>query len=281
MSFGVSFTIHSMFKLFESNRADVTHITHHQIERQYIEIVRTARKNSIALKMRAEHPVILVPKHYSDQQLTRVLSNHQVWLEQNLVELKQRHLSQLEPAVFNGEWGASFEFLGQSVKLVRGREKQGEASLLKSGNSGVNIHASSQVWITGQQCHIIETLQNGSQRCAAIEAFMIQSALEYLRTQLNNYARQIGVTYQSIKVRGYKSRWGSCYPDGRLQFNWRLMQAPTWVIDYVVVHELCHLVHPDHSRNFWALVQAHYPKTHEAKAYIKQHGKQWIAFLQK
>ncbi len=268
MSFRVSFTICSMFKLFESNRANVTQITHYQIEHQNVEIVRTARKNSIALKMRAEHPVILVPKHYSNQQLTRVLSNHQSWLEQNLAELKQRHLSQLEPAVFNGEWGESFEFLGQPVKLVR-------------GNSGVNFNASSQVWITDQQCHIIETLQSGSQRCVAIEAFMIQSALEYLRTQLDNYAQQIGVTYQSIKVRGYKSRWGSCYPDGRLQFNWRLMQAPTWVIDYVVVHELCHLVHPNHSRDFWALVQAHYPKTNEAKAYIKQHGKQWISFLQK
>ncbi|MCF6345251.1 MAG: M48 family metallopeptidase [Thiomicrorhabdus sp.] len=85
---------------------------------------------------------------------------------------------------------------------------------------------------------------------------------------------------RELLVKGYKSRWGSCCSDGRLQFNWRLWQAPDWVIDYVIVHELCHRVYPNHSKAFWALVMQHYPKTNEAKRMIKQQGKRWIKFLE-
>jgi hypothetical protein len=109
---------------------------------------------------------------------------------------------------------------------------------------------------------------------------MVCALKKYLASKLEQYTKQIGVTHQSVTVKGYKSRWGSCSSDGRLQFNWRLMQAPRWVIDYVMVHELCHIIHPNHSREFWALVQKHCPKRDEAKRYFKQHGSMWIQFLQ-
>ncbi|VAW44621.1 Putative predicted metal-dependent hydrolase [hydrothermal vent metagenome] len=260
-------------------------ITHHQIGERDLEVVRTARKDSIALKVRADRHnrvVILVPKRYSNRQLTKVLLANQSWLSRSLIKLEQQWLSQFEFSVFTGEWGESFDFLGQPVILVRADiGVQGELSLFKRGCSGAeNLNLPFQVRILNHQCHIAKSLATRQQRCAAIEAFMIQTAQNYLPAQLTHYAQQIGVTCQRVQVKGYKSCWGSCSPDGRLQFNWRLMQAPNWVIDYVVVHELCHLIHPNHSRDFWALVQQHYPKTNEAKAYIKQYGVQWIHFLQ-
>ncbi|CAN8141022.1 conserved hypothetical protein [uncultured Thiomicrorhabdus sp.] len=66
-----------------------------------------------------------------------------------------------------------------------------------------------------------------------------------------------------------------------MQFNWKLLQAPKWVVDYVIVHELAHLVHPNHSRDFWNLVQQHYPETLKAKVYLKQSGNQMMQFLAK
>ncbi|VAW50067.1 hypothetical protein MNBD_GAMMA04-1128 [hydrothermal vent metagenome] len=266
-----------MFKLFESNASKSTKITHYPVGDQQLEIVRTTRKNSIALKCRADTPVIFVPKHYSNRQLTKVLLANQTWLMQGVTKLQQQRLSRPEVTVFKGHWGDSFDFLGQSVTL-----KQGELSLFKREvSSAKNRPLFSQVSVLGNQCHLVEHLNTPLQRCNAIEAFMIQTAQVYLAEHLPQLAQQIGVTYQKVGVKGYKSRWGSCHFDGRLQFNWRLWQAPPWVIEYVMVHELCHFVHLNHSKAFWALVQLHCPKTHEAKAYIKQHGQSWIQFLQK
>ena len=249
-------------------KSNMKPITHHQIDDQTLEVVRTTRKNSIALKTRADKVMILVPKHYSNRQLTKVLSGSQAWLSQSLQQLEQRLVSQPNPAKFKGERGETFEFLGQHVTLVC------------ADRGGRNFKQPSHVCILERQCLVNEALQTHSQRGTAIETFMIQTANEYLAEKLPHYANQIGVRYHSVKVKGYKSRWGSCHPEGRLQFNWRLWQAPPWVIEYVMVHELCHLVHLNHSKAFWALVNQHYPKTAEAKLYIKQHGQRWISFLQ-
>ena len=67
-------------------------------------------------------------------------------------------------------------------------------------------------------------------------------------------AEQIGVVYRRIRIAGQRTLWGSCSPRGTLSFNWRLVLAPPEVLDYVVVHELCHLRVPNHSRRFWELV---------------------------
>jgi len=264
MSFRVSFTIYLMFM------SKIKPITSYPVGDQLLDIVRTTRKASIALKLRANNVVIFVPKHYSMRRLTKVLNVNQRWLEQGLKNLEQRRLLQPEYTAFNGCWGDEFDFLGQQVCLVCASE-QGVEKL----NNVI------QAVIVDQQCVLAETLQTNPQRCAAIEVLMRQTAHEHLAEKLPYYADKVGVVYQSATVKSYKARWGSCHSDGRLQFNWRLWQAPPWVIEYVMVHELCHLVHANHSKAFWALVTRHYPQTPEAKQYIKQYGQRWIQFLQK
>lgn len=73
-----------------------------------------------------------------------------------------------------------------------------------------------------------------------------------------------------ITIRDQKTRWGSCYETGTISFNWRLMLAPPEVLDYVVVHELCHLTHMNHSKEFWAKVAEVDPEYKEHIAYLKQ-----------
>ena len=262
---------------------DTQPLTHHQVGVHTLPIVRTVRKNSIALKHReSRHSrnrggevVILVPKTYSNKRLKTVLLSHQTWLEQSLNRLTLRLQKAISLPKFSGKTGESFSFLGEEVVVVYELAEP----------KGKEVSPPPMVHIKNKQCTLrliqARSLKSERQVCLVIESFMKQALQDYLSPVLEHYAQRIGVMYQAVTVKGYKARWGSCYSDGRLQFNWRLIQAPSWVVDYVVVHELCHLVHPNHSRDFWALVQAHYPKTNEAKAYIKQHGKQWISFLQK
>ena len=81
-----------------------------------------------------------------------------------------------------------------------------------------------------------------------------------------------GGNYTSITVRDQKSRWGSCSSRGTLSFNYRLIFAPPHVLDYVVVHELCHLTHMNHSKDFWNMVGTVMPDYKICKNWLKEHG---------
>jgi predicted metal-dependent hydrolase len=91
-------------------------------------------------------------------------------------------------------------------------------------------------------------------------------------------AERIGVSYRRIRIGGQRTLWGSCSPRGTLSFNWRLVLAPPEVLDYVVVHELCHLRVPNHSPRFWELVGRHRPRWREQREWLRDHGQELMAF---
>lgn len=81
-----------------------------------------------------------------------------------------------------------------------------------------------------------------------------------------------GGTYNSISIRDQKTRWGSCSGRGNLSFNWRLILAPPEILDYVVVHELCHLTYMNHSKEFWGLVGKVLPNYKDSRKWLKENG---------
>ena len=100
-------------------------------------------------------------------------------------------------------------------------------------------------------------------RTLALDAFIERSVL---------YAAKMGVAFKKIRLNSAKTRWGSCGPQGNLSFNWRLIQAPTEVLDYVVVHELAHLIERNHSRRFWAKVAQFCPEYKTARKWLREKG---------
>jgi predicted metal-dependent hydrolase len=91
-------------------------------------------------------------------------------------------------------------------------------------------------------------------------------------------AAALGVSYQRITLRDQVSRWGSCSSKGALSFNWRLVLAPHDVLDYVVVHEVCHLVEHNHGPEFWQLVESRRPGYRDSKAWLDAHGWEVLAY---
>lgn len=97
-------------------------------------------------------------------------------------------------------------------------------------------------------------------------------ALTVIPEKVNYYARIMNVTYGRITIRNQKTRWGSCSEKGNLNFNCLLMLVPDEVIDYVVVHELCHLIEMNHSKAFWKQVEQVLPAYKGYRQWLKEHG---------
>lgn len=101
---------------------------------------------------------------------------------------------------------------------------------------------------------------------------LAEQARQVIPERVAYFARQMGVTYGRITIRNQKTRWGSCSSKGNLNFNCRLMKAPPAVLDYVVVHELCHRLEMNHSPRFWAKVEQVMPEYREHRKWLSVNG---------
>ena len=107
---------------------------------------------------------------------------------------------------------------------------------------------------------------------SALEKRYREAAKEHFPKRAAYYAYLLGVSYDRIRIAGQKTRWGSCSSNKTLSFNWKLMLAPPKVLDYVVVHEICHLREMNHSPRFWALVESLMPDYKQQRKWLKENG---------
>jgi predicted metal-dependent hydrolase len=107
---------------------------------------------------------------------------------------------------------------------------------------------------------------------AALSIFLKEVIKLDLKECANSYCKQLGVTYDRISVRDTKGQWGSCSHAANLSFSWRLIFAPKFVMEYLVSHELCHIIEKNHGPKFWKLVGSIYPDYESAKKWLKHNG---------
>ena len=100
----------------------------------------------------------------------------------------------------------------------------------------------------------------------------IARANEKILPRVRQYAQLIGVEYKGTKIVDNRYRWGSCTVKDNINFNWRLIKAPVFVIDYVIVHELAHLIEANHTPRFWNIVRAQIPKMEKARSWLSENG---------
>jgi predicted metal-dependent hydrolase len=132
-------------------------------------------------------------------------------------------------------------------------------------------------WIERQLARRAPTLGLDQVRLGAVDARALARAR--IAEVAQREAAALGVTYERITIRDQRTRWGSCSPRGTLSFNWRLVLAPVEVLEYVVVHELCHLREANHSPRFWALVAHARPTFAEERAWLTRHGWELLAYV--
>lgn len=176
-------------------------------------------------------------------------------------------------------------------KIVRSRRKSigieicpdGEVLVRAPVNAPLNvienlIQERSQ-WIKEHQGMVIERDKARKEMLAALDPITMEDMermgdemLKVFPQRVKMFAEMLNVTYGRITIRNQKTRWGSCSSKGNLNFNCLLMEMPEAIRDYVIVHELCHRIELNHSKRFWALVEAVMPDYKERRRYLKEEG---------
>lgn len=113
---------------------------------------------------------------------------------------------------------------------------------------------------------------NQSNANKLFKEWYINSANKIILPKAKEVVKQIGVKYNSLNILDLKYRWGSCTPKDNIHFNWRIIKAPMTVIEYIIVHELTHLLEANHSPTFWNRVAAQLPNYTNAKQWLKEYG---------
>lgn len=106
----------------------------------------------------------------------------------------------------------------------------------------------------------------------ALKAWLVKESGQYFTGRLDYFCKLMGLEFNRVTIRAQKTRWGSCSKKSNLNFNWKLIMAPKWVIDYVIVHEACHLRHMNHSKEFWSMVESYSKDFKTAKTWLRENG---------
>lgn len=209
----------------------------------------SARAKSFRLSLPPAGPLLTIPVKSRWADAEAFLLRHTDWLSERLPH------------------GAGPQILSAGVELpVRGLPYQIIASGQLRGR--VEVLPDRRISVPGAPEHLPRRLYD----------WLKAEALKDLTEQSALHAQRLGVKVESVRLRSQSSRWGSCSSSGSINYNWRLILAPPFVLDYVAAHEVAHLVEMNHSPAFWATVERTLPEMERGRAWLKAHGRQLMAW---
>ena len=223
------------------------------------EVIRTDRRKTASIKVSDGKVQFIIPKNLSDKRLQSLIQK-----KTPLILKKLNDLSQIKP-VKPKEYisGESFTYLGRNYRL----------KLNKNGLTEIKLKGGQFLLDVDENLTANEKNEFVKQE---LLKWFVSHAEHRLKEKTSRFSKIIGVNPESVKVKSFKSRWGSCTSKGDISFNWKIIIAPHRIVDYVVVHELCHLLHHNHSEKFWKTVQQIIPDCYECRTWLKNYGETLI-----
>ena len=214
-------------------------------------IVRSPRRKKLTITVERDRAIIVhAPESASEETIHRAVDSKRQWLFEKLHHT-QKYQQRAHPPgkeVVNGE---SAPYLGRDYRIEIAETPSGEVEFSRFFTVPSSYRR---------------------KRSEALKAWYIARAQELILPRVEQSAHELGVQFKRAKIVDNRYRWGSCTVNNTVNFNWRLIKAPMFVIDYVVVHELAHLLESNHTARFWNIVRASNPTMEKAKAWLKEHG---------
>lgn len=211
-----------------------------------IKVQQSSRAKRLTLRIDSkEHlPVLTIPKRCSVKKAVEFVETHHNWINKSLESL---------PSVKHFEDGEKISLFGSEVTICHNPE-------LKRGT----FIKEDILYVSGEK----EFLHR------RIKDFIKKEAKQRFYLQSRQLAERLGCTLNDVTIKDTKSRWGSCSSIRNINYSWRIALAPLAVINYLIAHEVSHLKHQDHSRNFWNCVRTLEPESSRGKLWLKLHGKE-------
>ena len=213
------------------------------------EVVYSNRKTIGITVERDRKVVVRAPHQANDGAVRSAIQKKQFWIWRKIRD-PQKYPNPTTPKEFIA--GETFLFLGQQHRVVLTRGKTPTVRL-----EGDHFEIAREYRSIGGEL---------------FRAWYMLQAKAKLPERIAAFAAAMGVSYKRIRICDLRYRWASCTRSGTLTFNWRIIQAPMFVVDYLIVHELAHFLEANHSREFWNIVAVHVPSWERARRWLKQSG---------
>ena len=204
------------------------------------------RARRIAIRVTHEGVVVTKPRRVPKYEIEEFVSRCESWILKRLDEHDIKVVQTLSDRV---------PYLGVE-RVIR-----------QASTSPVRL-AGDEFWAVG------DTVE---QRMKNVVAWMHRRSKPVIRESVSRWSAEMSLPVKRVSIRDQRSRWGSCSIEGSLSFNWRLIMTPQDVLEYIVIHELAHIEHHNHSRQFWALVEHHCPEYRTSESWLNEHGERLMA----
>jgi predicted metal-dependent hydrolase len=214
-------------------------------------IVRSSRRKKLTITVERDKAVVVhAPAATTEEFIAQVVQSKRQWLFDKLNHPQKYQDLPHAPGkeVVNGE---SALYLGQEYPVV----------LTSTASGGVEFSG-----------EFLIPPANQLKRRVVLKDWYVARAQREIALRVNRHAHELGVTVAEVNIVENRFSWGSCTTKDHVNFNWRLIKAPMFVIDYVIVHELAHLLEANHTPRFWNIVRTKAPLAEKAKAWLKGHG---------
>jgi predicted metal-dependent hydrolase len=219
------------------------------------EIKRSLRRRSMSIEVSRARVLVRSPQFVALAELEAFVRSKSAWVQQKLAEQVQQ-LQDFPERRY--EDGASLPFLGSELRLI------------------VRRHTRAQVMREGQALLVFLSARSRLDEAEQVRRLVVgwyqEQALALLGGKTERAAARLGKRCSGVTVRATKSKWGHCTTKGAIQYNWQILLAPEPIVDYLVAHEVSHLVHHNHSPAFWAVVASLCPDYRQRRAWLKAKG---------
>lgn len=217
-------------------------------------LIRSRRKTADIVVERSGEVTVRAPHGASIDRIREVVAGRALWVHRALAEWEELNRKRPKRSFVDGE---GFSYLGRTYRLKLDRNAD-QPLMLRNGR-----------WLMSP---VVLDLGGATAAQKAFRDFYVRKGEQHLAARVQEYAPKVGVRAGSVSVRDLGYHWASCGKAGSLNFHWKLMQAPRSIVDYVVVHELCHVRFRDHSDAFWNEVDKVLPTYRDRRDWLRRHG---------
>jgi len=224
-----------------------------------LEIKRSPRRRTIEIVIRDGRVHLMLPQFVATDEGMAFVRDKRAWILKTLDKHRQ-HCAEIVRREYVE--GAPFSYLGREYPL---RIYLGKRSAAQLVNDCLYLGIARR-WANATPEQKSTAVQK------ALWSWYQAEARRILTAKVDALTQRIGRPYQAIQLRRTKTKWGHCTRDGVLQFNWQIICAPEPVVDYLVAHEVSHLVHQNHGVRFWRHVEKLFPGYREPQQWLKRHG---------